>query len=87
MKRSSVSVFPLARRRLLVKKLAGQMLARSPAAAEGHLAFELQRHRRTLRNRQLSDEVIEGQMRALEAAVRAELLRVVMKPERPSGKG
>jgi hypothetical protein len=62
------------------------MLARSPAQADGHLAFELRRQRRTLRDRQLSDEIIEAELSSLESAVRAELWRVVMMTERPSGK-
>jgi hypothetical protein len=83
--RAYILAFPLARRYSLVKKLASQMLARSSAAADGHLAFELQRHRRTLRNRKLSDDVIEREVRMLEAAVRAELWRTVVTPEQPSG--
>jgi hypothetical protein len=72
--------FPLARRRDLVTKLAGQMLARSPTEAERHLLFELERHRRILARRQLSTDVIEAQLRSLEGAVRAELWRAVMTP-------
>jgi hypothetical protein len=79
--------FPLSRRRELVRKLAAQMLNRSPSEAERHLTVELQRHRRVLQHRQLSKETIEAQLRGLESAVRTELWRVVMAPERPSGKG
>jgi hypothetical protein len=86
MRPPSILPFPLRRRHLLVKRLARQMLARSPAQADGHLAFELRRQRRTLRDRQLSDEIIEAELSSLESAVRAELWRVVMMTERPSGK-
>jgi hypothetical protein len=55
-----ILAFPLARRRDLVKKPAEQMLAHSPTEAEGHLSFELERHRRVLRRRQLSEDVIDG---------------------------
>jgi hypothetical protein len=78
LQRNSFLAFPLARRYSLVKKLAGQMLARRPAEAERHLALELQRHRRVLRRRQLSNELIESQIHELQCAVRAELWRAVM---------
>lgn len=77
--------FPLARRLDLVSALARQMLARSPADAEKHLAFELRRHRAILGRRQLADAVIDGQLLGLEGAVRAELWRLVM-TSRPSSK-
>jgi Family of unknown function (DUF6074) len=79
--------FPLARRRDLVKKLAQQMLARSPTEAERHLSFELKRHRRILRRRQLSDGTIEAELRALGGAVRNELWKSVMAPRQPSSGG
>jgi transcription initiation factor TFIIIB Brf1 subunit/transcription initiation factor TFIIB len=77
--------FPLNRRRALVARLAAQMLARVPGEAEKHLTFELLRHKRILSRRQLSEEVIERQLRALEGAVRAKIWHVVMAPIRPSG--
>ncbi len=72
--------FPLSRRCNLVKKLAEQMLARSPKEAERHLAFELERHRRILGRRQLSEGAIEVAIRALAAAVRTELWLLIMTP-------
>jgi Family of unknown function (DUF6074) len=83
---STILAFPLGRRHSLIKKLTAQMLARSSAEAEKHLTFELRRHRRILHHRQLKKDVIEQQLRSLEAAVRMELWRVVMKLERPRGK-
>ncbi len=82
---SQVLAFPLDRRCKLVRKLAEQVLARSPSEAEKHLTFELQRHKRILSRRQLAEEIIERQLRALEGAVRAEIWHVVMAPIRPSG--
>jgi hypothetical protein len=72
--------FPLSRRRELVRKLAGQMLERSPVEAEKHLASELRRHRRLLTRKQLSEAAVEVQLRALQGAARAELRRLVMLP-------
>ena len=74
--------FPLSRRRELVRKLAAQMLNRSPVEAEKHLASELRRHRRVLARRQLSDAAIKTQLRALESVARSELWRLVMLPPR-----
>jgi hypothetical protein len=71
----------------LVKKLAGQMLARPALEAERHLAFELERHRRILRRRQLSNEMFEAQVGELQGAVRGELWRAVMAPLQPRENG
>jgi hypothetical protein len=79
-----VLAFPLARRHGLVTKLARQMLARPPKEAERHLGYELNRHRRILRRRQLSESEIEAELNALQGAVRNELWRAVMSPPQPS---
>jgi hypothetical protein len=70
--------FPLARRHSLVKKLAGQMLDRSPLDADKHLTLALGRHRRLLKQKQFPNAVIDAQLRAFEAAVRGELWQRVM---------
>ena len=58
---TSVVPFPLDRRRGLVRNITQQMLARSHSEAERHLAFELRRHHRILRRRQISNDVIEAE--------------------------
>jgi Family of unknown function (DUF6074) len=83
--RARMLAFPLNRRSALVRKLAAQMLSRSPAEAEAHLAFERRRHRRLLTRRQIPAAEIDVQIRALQAAVRAELWRLVMAPPLPRG--
>lgn len=82
----SVLPFPLGRRHSLVKRLAAQLLARAPREADRHLAFELRRHRRALRRRQVSEDIILAQLRSLEGAVRSELWHFVLTPDQPSGK-
>jgi hypothetical protein len=84
---TDVLAFPLARRRNLVKKLAEQMLARSPREAERHLGFELERHRGILRRRQLADSTIEAELSTLRCVVRNELWRIVMAPSQPGSGG
>jgi Family of unknown function (DUF6074) len=86
-RRAILLAFPLARRRDLVKKLAEQMLARSPKEAERHLGFELERHRRILRRRQLADSTIEAELSAFRYVVRNELWRIVMAPSQPGSGG
>jgi len=83
---TSVVVFPLDRRCLLIRNLAKQMIDRSPADAESHLEFELARHGRLLMRRQVSDAAIDAQLRALRNAVRRELKRRVIEPrgQRPA---
>jgi len=51
--------FPLARRIGLVKKLASQMLERSPSEAEQHLALELSRHRRLIAGKGFAEPAIK----------------------------
>jgi Family of unknown function (DUF6074) len=75
MKRDQVVLFPLARRRNLIKRLAAQMAARRPAAAEKHLQQQLRRQTNVLHRRQMSDQVIEREVRAFESTVCAELWR------------
>ncbi len=80
MKRGKVVVFPFAYRRGLILRLAEQMAARGPAAAEKYLQQQLQRQISTLHRRQVPDRAVEREIRALESAVRAELWRVVLTP-------
>ena len=83
--RAQLVPFPMARRRALVQKLARQMLDRSPAAADKHLDVELRRHRAVLERRNFAPAIVTAQLKALEAAVRTELWRLVMYPRRPTG--
>jgi hypothetical protein len=80
---SLILPFPPARRLGLVRKLAAQMLARAPNAAEAHLRQQLQYQYRVLRRKGIADDVARRELRALESAVRAELWRLVMMPPRP----
>ena len=81
----AILLFPMERRRALVEKLAQQMLARCPAAADKHLAIQLRRQGNVMQRRGLSEPVIDAQLRGFEVAVRTELWRLVMYPRRPSG--
>jgi hypothetical protein len=83
-RRAPVLAFPLAGRRSLVERLAGQMLDRSPVEAQKHLSFELSRHRRLLAGRQVPAAAINDQLRALETTVRREVWRLTMLPVRSS---
>jgi hypothetical protein len=76
----AVIPFPMSRRHALVHQLARQMLDRSPAEAEKHLAFELSRHERLLRRRSFPDDVVVSQVKGFEFAVRAVLWRLVISP-------
>lgn len=77
--------FPIVRRRDLIRRTAEQMLARPPAEAEKHLQAQVRRQASSMRRRQLTDAAIGEQSRAFEAAIRAELWRVVLTPPRPNG--
>jgi excisionase family DNA binding protein len=75
-----VLAFPLAGRRSLVERLAGQMLDRSSVEAQKHLSFELSRHRRLLARRQVPAVAIDDQLRALGTTVRCEVWGLAMLP-------
>ena len=78
MKRGRVAAFPFAHRRGVILRLAEQMAARGPAAAENYLQQQLRRQIEALHRRQVPDRTVEREIRALESAVRAELWRLVL---------
>ena len=65
MKRERVVAFPFARRRGLILRLAGQMVARKPAKAERYLREQLRRQIAALHLRQVSDRAVEKEIGAL----------------------
>lgn len=79
--RASFIPFPLGRRRKLVNLLAGQMGAASTGeAAEKLFQGRAARLARGLRRKRVPEQVIERELRALEAAVRTALRCVVFDP-------
>jgi hypothetical protein len=81
--RAKLIPFPLAQQRPLVVKLAACMAAKVPARAEKMLNTELQRRIDALHRQGLSDSAVERQVKAFEAAIRAELWRIVILPPSP----
>lgn len=77
-RRARVIPFPLALQRPHVVKLATQMAARAPWRAEKMLNAELERRIDALHRQGVSDSVVECQVKAFEAAIRAELWRIVL---------
>jgi hypothetical protein len=71
--------FPLSRRRYLIVRLAIQVAARAPDAGEAHLWRQLDRQANTLRRKQVSEQAIQREIRALAAAVDAELSQLKSK--------
>jgi membrane carboxypeptidase/penicillin-binding protein PbpC len=81
--RAKLIPFPLAHQRPLVAKLAARMAAQIPARAEKTLNAELQRRIDALHRQGLSDSTVERQVKAFEAAIRADLWRIVLLPPSP----
>jgi uncharacterized protein DUF6074 len=81
--RAKIVPFPFAHQRPLVLKLAARMAAQIPARAEKTLNAELQRRIDALHRQGMSDSAVERQIKALEAAIRAELWRIVLLPPSP----
>jgi hypothetical protein len=68
--------FPLARRRVLIRKLAAEMhAARTAELAEKVLQGRAARLGRALRRQRIPEHVINDELRALEFVVRAEVCR------------
>jgi hypothetical protein len=80
MTRGRIAAFPFAHRSGLILRLAEQMAARRPAAAENYLQQQLRRQIEALHRRQVPDRTVEREIRTLESAVRAELWRLVLTP-------
>jgi Family of unknown function (DUF6074) len=80
-RRATFILFPLARRRELVTKLAAEMdAARTAELAEKLLQSRMARLGRALHSQHVSEAVIGRELRAMELAVRAELWRVLFAP-------
>jgi hypothetical protein len=78
--RAQIITFPLAHRGTLVKQLAAKMAAaKSNETAERILQKRIAQLGRGLRTKKVTDVVITRQLRSLEAAVRTELWRVVLR--------
>jgi hypothetical protein len=73
--------FPLSRRRRLVRALAAKMAAAATSPeAERCLQGRAARLRRGLCRKRVAEAVIDRELRALEAAVRTELWRLMFAP-------
>jgi Family of unknown function (DUF6074) len=72
--RANIIPFPLARQRPIIESLAKRMAGQLPAR-EKILHAELQRRIAALHRRGISDLVVEREVRALEATVRAMFLQ------------
>jgi len=81
--RAKVVPFPLTQQHALVVKLAARLSAQLPGRAEKILNAELQRQVDALHRQGVSDSVVERQVKAFEAAIRAELWRIVLLPPSP----
>jgi hypothetical protein len=77
--------FPLARRSALIRRLAEQMLVRSPSEAEVHFAAQARRQGASLRRKGISETAIQKEVEAFTGAVRRELWRMMMEAPQPGG--
>ncbi len=77
-KRAKMIPFPIGRRRSFVERLAAQIAARPGHAGEAHLQQQLKRRGEVLRRKAMPESLIERELRALTATIRAELWRLLM---------
>lgn len=74
--------FPLARRASFVRKHANMISKMSPLLGEEHLRRQLKIQADTMARRCIPSDRIAKELRALENAIRAELWRRVLLPEK-----
>jgi Family of unknown function (DUF6074) len=79
--------FPLKHRHAFVRRLAAQMLTRKAADGERHLEAQLRRQAVSMARKGFSDDVARRETASLEAAVRREIWRIVLRVPPPSTGG
>lgn len=73
--------FTLSRRRDLIRRQASWFLEQGHRAAERNLSRQLDVQRTALLSKGIDPERVDGEVRALAAAIRAEVWRRVLAPE------
>ena len=73
--------FPLVRRRAYVRRQAAWFCEQTAKGAENNLFRQMNVQRDALLNRGVDPERVEAEVRALEAAIRCEVWRLVLTPE------
>jgi Family of unknown function (DUF6074) len=76
--------FPAARRGPFIHKHAARMATLSQTKADAYLHQQLQVQAQTMRRRGIAEEVIAGEIKHLESAIRSELWKCILTPERPA---
>jgi Family of unknown function (DUF6074) len=76
--------FPAARRGVFIHKHAARMATLSQARADAYLHQQLQLQAQTMRRRGIAEDVVAGEMKRLESAIRSELWKCILTPERPA---
>jgi len=79
----NVLPFPLTRRHVFIRRLAAQVLARTPALGVKHFAHQLRRQAKSLRHKGFDEAVVEQQTTNLERAVRAQMWRFMLGADAP----
>jgi Family of unknown function (DUF6074) len=70
--------FPLKHRHAFVRRLAAQVLARTPTLGAKHLTHQLRRQALSMARKGFGEDVVRREIASLEAAVRRELWRAVL---------
>ena len=73
--------FPLTRRRAFISRHAARIADAAPKTGEKLLAHQIRQQAAALARKGVAADIVERECRALEAAIRAELWRVVLQPE------
>jgi Family of unknown function (DUF6074) len=84
-KTATITPFPAARRSAFIRKHAERLATLTPTHADADLRHQLKIQADTMRRRGVAENVVVREIRSLESSIRAELWRVVLLPDQPSG--
>jgi Family of unknown function (DUF6074) len=74
---AAIVPFPLVRRRSMIQRQASYAAELNPDAAERHIARQLQVQDDAMRRRGIDENLISRELKCMEGAIRAMLLRAV----------
>jgi hypothetical protein len=72
---ATILPYPIASRVAFIRKQADQSACLNPCAAERYLEYQLQVQRDAMRRRGVAEDLVDRELKCMEAAIRHELLR------------
>jgi hypothetical protein len=83
-KTASIVPFPVAERGAFIHKQAARIATLSQAQGDAHLRQQLRIQADAMRRKGVTEEIITREIRSAESAIKAELWRCILTPEKPA---